>query len=175
LALPSTNACTPSKVSLPRLRTRARSRPNLVTVPRPSNSTSKISARRSPSGPSDTRPSDSARGNIGTTQPGQVVAGAAPQRLGVQRGAGPDVVRRVGDRVAQAEAAGAGLDEDRLIEIAGAGAVDGHERQPGAIDQLGIVEAGGGQVGGDLGLDRGGKAVVNPWAAISSENDIAAP
>jgi hypothetical protein len=87
--------------------------------------------------------------------PGQVVAGAAPHRLGVERGAGADVVRGVGDGVEQAEAAGAGLDEDRLIEIAGAGAVDGHEGQPGAIDQLGIVEAGGGQVGGDLGLDRG--------------------
>jgi hypothetical protein len=72
----------------------------------------------------------------------------------VQRGAGPHVVRRVGDRVAQPEAAGAGLDVDRLIQVAGAGAVDRHERQRGAIDQRGIVEPGRLQVRLDLGLDR---------------------
>jgi hypothetical protein len=107
-------------------------------------------------------------------QPGQVVAGAAAQRLGVERGAGSHVVRRVGDRVAQPEAAGAGLDVDRLIQVAGAGAVDRDERQRGASTSAGSSSP------APSGTPRPrprppADTQRHPWAAARSSNDMAAP
>jgi cytoplasmic iron level regulating protein YaaA (DUF328/UPF0246 family) len=78
-------------------------------------------------------------------------------RLAVDGAARHHPGRDVGDRVEDAVAVPAALDVQRLVEVAGPGWIDGHERH---VDALALRLPGGG--GGRLGLDVGGKRDGNP-------------
>ena len=60
---------------------------------------------------------------------GKVHGGSAAARFPVERGAGPHVVRHVGDRDDETPTLGGGGTVDGVVEVAGVLAVDGHQRK----------------------------------------------
>ena len=85
---------------------------------------------------------------------GRVDGDAARVGLRVERAAGRDERRDVGDRVADAVPVSAPLDVQRLVEVARPRRVDGHEGDVDAITRL--RRADGARLRLDLGRERGG-------------------
>ena len=85
---------------------------------------------------------------------GRVDGDAARVGLGVERAAGRDERRDVGDRVADAVPVAAPLDVQRLVEVARPRRVDGHEGDVDAIARP--RRADGAHLRLDLGRERGG-------------------
>ena len=70
---------------------------------------------------------------------GEIHRGRAQLRLVVERRARPHVVRDVGDRDDEAEPVLVGFAPDRIVEILGILAVDGHQRHAAQVDPAGDV------------------------------------
>src|SRR5688572_569068 len=87
---------------------------------------------------------------------GEIDGLAATPGLGLERPAGRDERRDVGDRVMHPEATAALLDEQRLVEIAGCRRINGDERRCGVVgpSAQGVGYAGNGCISLPQGRER---------------------
>ena len=101
---------------------------------------------------------------------GKVDRVAADQRFAIERGAGPHVMRDVGDGDRQDEAAaivriGVRLGMHRVVVILGVGRIDGDERQRAPV--LAARRAAAGEAASASRSTAGGKTCGMPWAWIA--------